>query len=65
MPDEKLPGKKSPAPKIVQVMTYGDGYLTGVLYSNGRVFFWTYTKLPQGKDNGEGFWAEIAYPDLK
>jgi hypothetical protein len=46
-------------------MTYGDGYLTGVLYSNGRVFFWTYTKLPQGKDNGEGFWAEIAYPDLK
>jgi hypothetical protein len=56
--------KKPPAPKIIQVMTTDHGRLVGVLYANGRVFFWTYTKLPEGKGAGEGFWAEMAYPDL-
>jgi hypothetical protein len=59
-----MPDKKSPAPKIIQVMTDVDSALAGVLYSNGRVFLWTYTKPPEGKDPGEGFWAEMAYPEL-
>ena len=45
-------------------MTDSVGLLSGVLYSNGRVFLYTYTKLPDGKNSGEGFWAEMAYPDL-
>jgi hypothetical protein len=46
---------KKPVPKIVQVMTDSVGLLSGVLYSNGRVFLWTFTKPPEGKDPGEGF----------
>jgi hypothetical protein len=64
-----MPDKKSPAPKIIQVMTDKDGRLSGVLYSNGRVFLWTWTLNPStstsATDKGWGFWAEIAYPDLE
>jgi hypothetical protein len=63
MADEKRLNKLGP--KIVQVMTDSVGLLSGVLYSNGRVFLYTYTKLPDGKNPGEGFWAEMAYPELK
>jgi hypothetical protein len=51
MPDKETPEKKS---KIVQVITTDHGRLVGVLYANGRVFFWTYTKLPGEKEPGEG-----------
>ena len=61
MADKKTPEKKS---KIIQVITTDHGRLVGVLYANGRVFFWTYTKLPEGKEPGEGFWSEMTYPNL-
>jgi len=51
MPDKETPEKKS---KIIQVITTDHGRLLGVLYANGRVFFWTYTKLPGEKEPGEG-----------
>jgi hypothetical protein len=58
---------KKPASKIVQVMTNGEGLLVGVLYANGRVFLWTYTIKPDPfeKKSGEGYWAEMSYPNLK
>jgi hypothetical protein len=55
-----MPDKKSPAPKIVQVMTTSEGLISGVLYSNGRVFLWTWTDVMKGQDQ----WAELLYPDL-
>jgi hypothetical protein len=64
------PGKmKSPkAPKIVEVFTDQEGSISGVLYSDGRVFLWNWKKRPNEFDKnpfGEGYWAELTYPDLR
>jgi len=65
MAETKKPGKN---PKIIQVFFDGMGQISGVLYDNGRVFLWNWTKWPysgDGKDRvGEGYWAELTYPDL-
>ena len=52
-------------PKITQVLTDNQGYLIGVLYDNGRVFLWNYTKFPSKhlQDMGEGYWSELNYPN--
>jgi hypothetical protein len=61
---QKRAGKK---PKITQVITDNQGYLIGVLYDNGRVFLWNYTKFPSKslQDMGEGVWSELNYPNLE
>jgi len=51
--------------KIVQVCMTHDGRIASVLYDDGRVFFFTYTRDPVGRNPGEGFWAELSYPDTK
>jgi hypothetical protein len=63
-PESKKPVKK---PKILQVFTGKDGLLAGVVYDNGRVFLWTYTKTPNQYDCpvGEGYWGELTYPSLE
>ena len=62
-PEPKKPGK---SPKIIHVFTGKDGSLAGVLYSDGRVFLWNYTRLPNQYDcpSGEGYWGELTYPNL-
>jgi hypothetical protein len=52
-------------PKIVQVCMTHDGRIASLLYDDGRVFLYTYTREPVGKIPGEGFWAELTYPDTK
>jgi hypothetical protein len=62
-----MPVKRPPKkPKIIQVITDNQGYLIGVLYDNGRVFLWNYTKFPNKglQDMGEGVWSELNYPNL-
>jgi hypothetical protein len=63
-PEPKKPGKK---PKIIQVLINNNG-LFGVLYDNGRVFFWNWTRLADPFDankKGEGYWGELTYPKLR
>jgi hypothetical protein len=55
---------KKPA-KIIQVCMTHDGRLASVLYNDGRVFLYTYTKEPIGSYFGEGFFSELQYPDTK
>jgi hypothetical protein len=55
---------KKPA-KIVQVCMTHDGRVASVLYDDGRVFLYVYTSEPFGKNPGEGYWAELTYPDTK
>ena len=52
-------------PKIVQVCMTHDGRVSSVLYDDGRVFLFTYTHDAYGMNAGEGFWAELTYPDTK
>jgi hypothetical protein len=52
-------------PKIVQVCMTHDGRIASVLYDDGRVFLYAYTKDPIGEDLGKGFWSELNYPELK
>jgi len=64
-PESKKPSKK---PKIIQVFTGKDGLLAGVVYNDGRVFLWTYTKTPNQYEPhpcGEGYWEELTYPEFK
>jgi hypothetical protein len=56
---------KPKPPKIVQVCMTHDGRIASLLYNDGRVFLYTYTKEPIGAYPGEGFWAELRYPDAK
>jgi hypothetical protein len=54
-------------PKIVQFATDANGTIRTVLYSDGRVFLWNWKKRPNEFDKnpfGEGYWAELSYPDL-
>ena len=63
-PTEKKTRRKA---KIIQVFTNKDGVLTGVLYDDGRVFFWNWKKYPNQFDEnprGEGYWGELMYPNL-
>jgi hypothetical protein len=57
--------KPKKKPKIVQVNTTHDGRIASVLYDDGRVFVYTHTREPVGGRPGEGFWAELTYPDTK
>jgi hypothetical protein len=68
MEDAQYPAKRAgKKPKITQVITDNQGYLIGVLYDNGRVFLWNYTKFPSKaiQDAGEGYWSELNYPRLE
>jgi len=66
--EDIAPEKKRKAkPKIIQLMTGAHG-LAGVLYDNGRVFLWNWTKAPnqfEKEPQGEGFWGELKYPEVK
>jgi len=52
-------------PKIIQVCMTHDGRMSSLLYDDGRVFIYTYTDEPIGMNLGQGFWAELSYPDTK
>ncbi len=60
--------KASKKAKIVHVIPGTAGPVGGVLYDDGRVFLFTYTKAPNPYDGqnpgGEGIWYEMIYPDL-
>ncbi len=60
--------KSNKKPKIVQFGTDANGSIRMILYSDGRLFIWNWTKLPDiyNKTNpyGEGYWGEIQYPKL-
>lgn len=67
MDEPKYPAKRTAKqPKIVQVVADNQGYLIGVVYDNGRVFLWNYTRFPSRslQDAGEGYWSELNYPNL-
>ena len=67
MAESGYPAKRTAKqPKIVQVVADNQGYLIGVVYDNGRVFLWNYTKFPSRslQDAGEGYWSELNYPNL-
>jgi hypothetical protein len=60
--------KTTKKPKIIRVFPGKEVSLGGVIYDDGRVFLFTYTKTPNVFDRenpaGEGFWSEMIYPDL-
>lgn len=67
MDEHQYPAKRTAKqPKIVQVVADNQGYLIGIVYDNGRVFLWNYTKFPSRslQDAGEGYWSELNYPNL-
>jgi hypothetical protein len=54
-------------PKIIQVFTDMPGTPMGVLYNDGRVFLWHWTKKPDEYDKnplGKGYWSEMIYPTV-
>jgi hypothetical protein len=62
---KKTPKKRKAT--IISAFPGTDGPLGGVVYSDGRVLLFTYTKQPNKFDknpSGEGFWSELNYPDL-
>jgi hypothetical protein len=67
-PESKKPAS-APAkkPKIVQFATDPTGYITTVLYNDGRIFIWNWTRHPDSfapNPYGEGTWGELEYPPL-
>jgi hypothetical protein len=60
-----MPTRKRNNPKIVQVCMTHDGRIASLLYDDGRVFLYTYTDEPVGRNPGQGFWAELSYPYTK
>jgi hypothetical protein len=67
MSDREESKKAAKKPKIVQFATNGSGFITTILYSDGRIFIWNWTKLPDtfsANPYGEGSWGELQYPPL-
>jgi hypothetical protein len=68
LPDSIEPTKAPKKAKIVQFATDPTGYITAILYNDGRIFIWNWTKRPDpfsSNPYGEGNWGEVAYPDVK